>query len=96
MRLHERHILGDQYLPLYVENYAARVTNTTTLQSFSYFSQAMQAFAIKTAIDALRTDGSCMGSLYWQLNDVWPVSSWSTVDFYGMYKAAHYVARDSY
>jgi beta-mannosidase len=34
-----------------------------------------------------------MGSLYWQLNDVWPVSSWSTVDYYGSYKAAHYTAK---
>lgn len=56
----------------------------------------MQSYALKTAIDALRTTSSCMGSLYWQLNDVWPVSSWSTMDSYGMYKAAHYMARDSY
>lgn len=34
-----------------------------------------------------------MGSLYWQLNDVWPVSSWATVDYYGIYKAAHYRIR---
>lgn len=34
-----------------------------------------------------------MGSLYWQLNDVWPVSSWATVDYYGTYKAAHYRIR---
>jgi beta-mannosidase len=31
-----------------------------------------------------------MGSLYWQLNDLWPVISWATVDYYGSYKAAHY------
>ena len=37
-----------------------------------------------------------MGSLYWQLNDVWPVASWATVDFYNMYKAAHYKIRNSY
>jgi beta-mannosidase len=34
-----------------------------------------------------------MGSLYWQLNDVWPVTSWATVDYYGNYKAAHYKVR---
>lgn len=56
----------------------------------------MQSYALKTGIDALRTTASCMGSLYWQLNDVWPVSSWSTTDYYGMYKAAHYTARDSH
>jgi beta-mannosidase len=37
-----------------------------------------------------------MGSLYWQLNDVWPVSSWASVDYYGQYKASHYKIRDSY
>ena len=35
-----------------------------------------------------------MGSLYWQLNDVWPVSSWATVDYYNSYKAAHYKIRN--
>lgn len=35
----------------------------------------------------------CMGSLYWQLNDVWPVSSWATVDYYGTYKIAQYRVR---
>jgi len=34
-----------------------------------------------------------MGSLYWQINDVWPVFSWSTVDFYGCWKAGHYAAK---
>lgn len=37
-----------------------------------------------------------MGSLYWQLNDVWPVSSWATVDYYGAYKIAHYRVREVY
>ena len=35
-----------------------------------------------------------MGSLYWQMNDVWPVSSWATVDYYNSYKAAHYRIRN--
>lgn len=37
-----------------------------------------------------------MGSLYWQLNDVWPVSSWASVDYYGAYKASHYRIRSAY
>jgi beta-mannosidase len=36
-----------------------------------------------------------MGSLYWQLNDSWPTISWSTVDYYGRWKASHYAVRDA-
>ena len=78
---------------MYVEKYAGI---TSDLGVFAYYSQVMQAFAIKTAIEALRFSKYCKGSLYWQLNDVWPVSSWATVDCYGIYKAAHYTARLSY
>lgn len=49
------------------------------------------------AITSLRLNKPfSMGSLYWQLNDVWPVTSWATVDYYGTYKAAHYRARQVY
>lgn len=49
------------------------------------------------AITSLRGNKPlCMGSLYWQLNDVWPVSSWSTVDYYGNYKVAQYRVREVY
>jgi len=37
-----------------------------------------------------------MGSLYWQLNDVWPVISWASVDFYNDYKALHYTAKNAF
>lgn len=49
------------------------------------------------AIEALRSAKPvCMGSLFWQLNDLWPVVSWSSVDFYGEWKALQYRARDLY
>jgi len=49
------------------------------------------------AIHALRRSRPFnMGSLYWQLNDVWPVISWASVDFYGNWKALHYHARKNY
>jgi len=38
----------------------------------------------------------CMGSLYWQIDDCWPVASWSSIDYYGRWKALHYAARNSY
>lgn len=91
MRLHERHIYGDKYLPMYTKKYAG---SSTDLERYSYFTQIMQAHALTVAINSLRGNRpSCMGSLYWQINDVWPVSSWATVDYYGMYKAAHYAVR---
>ncbi|MCR4716946.1 MAG: glycoside hydrolase family 2 protein [Lachnospiraceae bacterium] len=62
-----------------------------------YASQLLQALALKTAVDHFRRNrGDCMGALYWQINDNWPVASWSTVDYYGRYKAAHYFAKRFY
>ena len=62
-----------------------------------YASQIMQAEAIKYGVEHFRRNlGRCMGTLYWQLNDIWPVASWSSVDFYGRYKALHYYANRFY
>ena len=57
----------------------------------------MQAYALEMAVVSLRGNKPItMGSLYWQLNDVWPVSSWSTVDYYGSYKIAQYRIREAH
>jgi len=65
-------------------------------QDFVYVSQLLQAKAYKTALEAHRRNmPHCMGSLYWQLNDSWPTISWSTVDYYGNWKASHYAVRDA-
>lgn len=62
-----------------------------------YLSQLLQGDAIRTAIEAHRRDMPyCMGTLFWQHNDCWPVASWSSRDFYGRWKAQHYFARDAY
>lgn len=59
-----------------------------------YVGQLMQADAMKTAVEAHRRDkGYCWGTLLWQINDCWPVASWSTRDYYGRWKAAHYLMR---
>ncbi|HWR15737.1 MAG TPA: glycoside hydrolase family 2 protein [Terriglobales bacterium] len=61
--------------------------------SFVYMSQVLQAEAIKTAAEHLRRlRPRNMGSLYWQLNDCWPVASWSSIDYTGRWKALHYYA----
>jgi beta-mannosidase len=62
-----------------------------------YLSQVQQALAIKTAVEYWRSlRPVCMGTLYWQLNDVWPVASWSSLDYDGSWKLLHYEARRFY
>ena len=57
-------------------------------------SQFQQGLAIKTAVDAWRAQRPrCMGTLYWQLNDNWPVSSWSSIEYGGKWKPLHYMAK---
>ncbi|MBB3975117.1 beta-mannosidase [Rhizobium azooxidifex] len=62
--------------------------------SFVYLSQIQQGLAIRTAVEYWRSlKPHCMGTLYWQLNDTWPVASWSSLDHGGGWKAMHYMAR---
>lgn len=66
-------------------------------ESFLYVNQLLQGDAIKTAMEAHRRNmGYCMGTLFWQHNDCWPVASWSSRDYYGRWKAQHYFARNAY
>ena len=65
--------------------------------SFVYMSQVLQAEAIKVGAEHLRRQmPNTMGSLYWQLNDCWPVASWASIDYYGRWKALQYYARRFY
>jgi beta-mannosidase len=66
-------------------------------ESYLYISQVLQAEGVKVAMEAhRRAMPYCMGSLYWQIDDCWPVASWSSIDYYGRWKALHYIARSSY
>jgi len=57
----------------------------------------MQADGVRLAMEAhRRARPYCMGSLYWQINDCWPVASWSSIDYYGRWKALHYMARRAF
>ncbi len=61
---------------------------------FVWLSQVQQAEAIKTAVTHWRgLKPHCMGTLYWQLNDTWPVCSWSSLDYGGGWKLLHYAAK---
>ena len=61
-----------------------------------YASQLLQAEAIRYGVEHFRrnrNDDRCMGAVYWQLNDIWPVASWASVDYYHRWKALQYYAK---
>ena len=91
---HQKHPTGYQTIQTYMErDYKV----PSSFEDYSYVSQLLQADGMKTAIEAhRRAKPNCMGSLYWQLNDCWPVTSWSSIDYYGNWKAFHYQAKRSY
>ncbi len=66
-------------------------------ESFVYLSQVQQGLAIKTAVTHWRSlKPHCTGTLYWQLNDTWPVCSWSSLDHGGNWKLLHHMAKGFY
>lgn len=59
-----------------------------------YASQLLQADAIRYGVEHFRRNrGRCMGAIYWQLNDCWPVISWASIDYCGRWKALQYYAK---
>lgn len=63
----------------------------TSFSSLVYASQLMQAQAMRYGVEHWRRNrGRCMGAIVWQLNDCWPVASWSSIDYSGRWKALHY------
>jgi beta-mannosidase len=69
----------------------------TDFVKYNYISQLLQARGMQIAIEAhRRAKPYNMGSLYWQLNDCWPVVSWSSMDYLGNWKALHYQIKRSF
>lgn len=65
--------------------------------SLLYVSQLIQAEGVRYGVEHWRRNyGQCMGALYWQLNDCWPVASWSSIDYYHRWKALHYHSKKFY
>jgi len=61
------------------------------LDTLVYASQLLQAQAMQYGVEHWRRHrGECMGAIIWQLNDCWPVASWSSIDYFGRWKALHY------
>jgi beta-mannosidase len=90
---HQKHPIGYQTITEYMaRDYKVPIA----LEDFAYVSQLLQADGMKIALEAHRSARPyCMGSLFWQLNDCWPVTSWSSVDYFGRWKALHYQVRKS-
>lgn len=66
-------------------------------EDYVYMSQILQAYGIIKGVEAQRRSKPYnMGSLYWQLNDCWPAISWSSIDFFGNWKALHYKIKNSF
>lgn len=69
----------------------------TDFSKLLFVSQLLQAEAIRYGVEHWRSNrGRCMGALYWQLNDCWPVASWSSLDYYNRWKPLHYYAKKFY
>ncbi|MHB1058991.1 MAG: beta-mannosidase [Rhodanobacter sp.] len=85
---------GNRRLLFYIRKYYGEPKD---FAAFVYLSQVMQAEGIELAADHLRSARpQSMGSLYWQLNDVWPGASWSGIDYFGRWKALQFHARRFY
>ncbi len=91
MENHQKNRSGNQRILDYISQ---RYRFPNTQEDLIYLSQINQAYAMQTAIEHYRRlMPHCMGALYWQLNDCWPVASWSSIESTGRWRALHYAAR---
>lgn len=91
MERHQRSFGGNELILTYLSrNYLY----PSSFDCLIYASQLLQAEAIRYRVEHWRRNrGRCMGALYWQLNDIWPVTSWASIDYCGRYKALQYAAK---
>ncbi len=91
MEFHQRSHIGNTKI---IQTFARYFRMPEGFENQVYLSQVQQAVAIKTAVEYWRhLRPVCMGALYWQLNDVWPVCSWASLEYGGKWKPLHYMAR---
>ena len=94
MEMHQRNAAANGKIMTYL---SATYLYPTDFGMLLYASQLLQAEAIRYGIEHFRrTRGRCMGAVVWQLNDIWPVASWASIDYYGRWKALHYAEKRAF
>lgn len=92
MKIHQKASTGNSLIKKYMDMYYHEPQN---FEDFVYIGLVMQGNGMEESVEAMRRGRNyCMGALYWQINDDWPVVSWSSIDYYGNWKAQHYRMRD--
>jgi beta-mannosidase len=94
MKHHQKSYVGNGM----IEKHASILYGKTTdFKRFVYYSQLTQSTAVSMAVSGHRTDmPRCSGTVYWQLNDCWPAPSWSSIDYFGNWKALQYTVKEDY
>ncbi|OIO99290.1 MAG: hypothetical protein AUJ98_11905 [Bacteroidetes bacterium CG2_30_33_31] len=94
MKAHQKSSIGNATIGEYM---AREYKTPKNFEDFVYLSQLLQAEAMRIAFEAHRRNKPfCMGSLYWQFNDVWPAISWSGIDYFGNWKAMQYFVKKAF
>jgi beta-mannosidase len=94
MKSHQKHARGSQLIAEYMERAYNLPKND---EDYVYISQLLQARGVVMGIEAhRRAKPTNMGTLYWQLNDCWPAISWSSIDYFGNWKALQYKAKNAF
>lgn len=94
MEMHQRNTAANGKIMTYM---SATYLYPKNFEMLLYASQLLQADAIRYGIEHFRRNrGRCMGAVVWQLNDIWPVASWASIDYFGRWKALHYAEKRAF
>jgi len=91
MEAHQKNGTGNEKILYYISEYFKYPKD---FEALLYVSQLIQAEGMRVGVEHWRRNrGRCMGAIYWQLNDIWPGASWSSIDYFGRWKATQHAAK---
>lgn len=94
MKHHQKSYVGNGMIAKHANELFGK---TTDFKRFVYYSQLTQSVAVSMAVSSHRVNmPRCSGTIYWQLNDCWPAPTWSSIDYYGNWKALQYTVKEDY